>query len=102
MTWRSSARCCRNAVRVSARTPTSTYLAQRRRWESTEAAGAGESKNPKITQIVDQISQLNLLETADLVSTLKVGRPHSIFLVLEPKLCMQGYTQWLNTDDVIY
>jgi large subunit ribosomal protein L7/L12 len=28
--------------------------------------------NPKIEGIVDQISQLTLLETADLVSTLKV------------------------------
>ncbi|KAH9866543.1 hypothetical protein J1614_008233, partial [Plenodomus biglobosus] len=36
-----------------------------RRWASGEAA------NPKISTIVDQISQLTLLETADLVSTLK-------------------------------
>lgn len=36
-----------------------------RRWASGEAA------NPKIATIVDQISQLTLLETADLVSTLK-------------------------------
>ncbi|EAT78915.1 hypothetical protein HBI56_174090 [Parastagonospora nodorum] len=35
-----------------------------RRWASGEA-------NPKIATIVDQISQLTLLETADLVSTLK-------------------------------
>ncbi|KAF2481602.1 50S ribosomal protein L12 [Neohortaea acidophila] len=40
----------------------------RRRWQSTEAAVAS---NPKIATIVDQISQLTLLETADLVSTLK-------------------------------
>ncbi|KAK3058609.1 54S ribosomal protein L12, mitochondrial [Extremus antarcticus] len=39
-----------------------------RRWQSTEAAAAS---NPKIAGIVDQISQLTLLETADLVSTLK-------------------------------
>ncbi|GAB7351835.1 hypothetical protein MBLNU459_g2395t3 [Dothideomycetes sp. NU459] len=38
-----------------------------RRWQSTEAAPS----NPKIAAIVDQISQLNLLETADLVSSLK-------------------------------
>ncbi|KAI4250597.1 MAG: hypothetical protein L6R40_000197 [Gallowayella cf. fulva] len=38
-----------------------------RRYESTAAAPT----NPKITTIVDQISQLTLLETADLVSTLK-------------------------------
>ncbi|KAK8201933.1 54S ribosomal protein L12, mitochondrial [Zalaria obscura] len=41
---------------------------QRIRWQSTEAATAS---NPKVAQIVDQISQLTLLETADLVSTLK-------------------------------
>ncbi|KAI9712030.1 MAG: hypothetical protein M1820_001739 [Bogoriella megaspora] len=39
-----------------------------RRWQSTEAAA---SSDPKISGIVDQISQLTLLETADLVSTLK-------------------------------
>ncbi|EWC44501.1 hypothetical protein DRE_06769 [Drechslerella stenobrocha 248] len=36
-----------------------------RRWNSTAAA------NPKLTQIVDQISTLTLLETADLVGLLK-------------------------------
>jgi len=46
-------------------------VAQRRntpakRWASTEAAS-----NPKISGIVDQISQLTLLETADLVASLK-------------------------------
>jgi len=55
--------------------PTSAYLrpaAQQissRRWQSSDAAAA---TNPKIATIVDQISQLTLLETADLVSTLKV------------------------------
>lgn len=48
-----------------------------RRWEGTAAAAAAApaavSSNPKITQIVDQIAQLNLLETADLVASLKVG-----------------------------
>ncbi|KAF3916092.1 hypothetical protein ABW20_dc0105210 [Dactylellina cionopaga] len=38
-----------------------------RRWDSTAAAPA----NPKLTQIVDQISTLTLLETADLVGLLK-------------------------------
>ncbi|KAF1834921.1 54S ribosomal protein L12, mitochondrial precursor [Decorospora gaudefroyi] len=38
-----------------------------RRWQSDAAAAT----NPKIATIVDQISQLTLLETADLVSTLK-------------------------------
>ncbi|KAF2112737.1 54S ribosomal protein L12, mitochondrial precursor [Lophiotrema nucula] len=49
--------------------PAAGYTAQQRpsrRWQSTEAAA-----NPKIATIVDQISQLTLLETADLVSTLK-------------------------------
>ncbi|KAI4769844.1 hypothetical protein E4T44_14270, partial [Aureobasidium sp. EXF-8845] len=46
-------------------TQTNTFLS--RRWQSTEAA----STNPKIAAIVDQISQLTLLETADLVSSLK-------------------------------
>ncbi|KAL9003327.1 MAG: hypothetical protein Q9188_003803 [Gyalolechia gomerana] len=39
-----------------------------RRHESTTAS---PTTNPKITTIVDQISQLTLLETADLVSNLK-------------------------------
>ncbi|GAB0131757.1 hypothetical protein EsDP_00000216 [Epichloe bromicola] len=38
-----------------------------RRFNSTEAAAT----NPKIADIVDQISKLTLLETADLVSSLK-------------------------------
>jgi hypothetical protein len=40
------------------------------RWQSTAA-------NPKIDGIVDQISQLTLLETADLVASLKVRRSAS-------------------------
>jgi hypothetical protein len=44
-----------------------------RRYNSTEAAAA--AVNPKISAIVDQISQLTLLETADLVSSLKVRTP---------------------------
>jgi hypothetical protein len=51
--------------------PATASLAQQRtsrRWASTEAT------NPKIATIVDQISQLTLLETADLVSTLKVSQ----------------------------
>lgn len=51
-----------------------------RRWESTHATAAATadgdttaiSSNPKIISIVDQIGQLTLLETADLVSSLKV------------------------------
>lgn len=41
-----------------------------------QAEGAAASTNPKITQIVDQVSQLTLLETADLVSSLKVCISH--------------------------
>lgn len=47
-----------------------------RRWESTEAAAP---VNPKIDGIVNEISKLTLLETADLVSSLKV-RPVTLFL----------------------
>ncbi|OJD21506.1 ribosomal protein L7/L12 [Blastomyces percursus] len=75
-------RSCRNLLRQSPsfRLSTSTCYSQckqtvpaavgARRWQSTEAPAAAPS-NPKITQIVDQISQLTLLETADLVSSLK-------------------------------
>ncbi|KAI9931226.1 hypothetical protein ASPWEDRAFT_178600 [Aspergillus wentii DTO 134E9] len=72
-----AARCCRQLVRPSTsslRLSTSTYLSQRtpsRRWQSTEAEAPAAPVNPKISQIVDQISTLTLLETADLVSTLK-------------------------------
>ncbi|CAD0109708.1 unnamed protein product [Aureobasidium uvarum] len=48
-------------------TQTNHFLS--RRWQSTEAAAA--PTNPKISAIVDQIGQLTLLETADLVSSLK-------------------------------
>ncbi|KAF2763347.1 50S ribosomal protein L12 [Pseudovirgaria hyperparasitica] len=41
---------------------------QAQRWQTTSAASP---TNTKIATIVDQISQLTLLETADLVSTLK-------------------------------
>ncbi|KAL4869096.1 hypothetical protein BDV12DRAFT_168593 [Aspergillus spectabilis] len=66
-----AARCCRQLVRPSAAIRLSASYQQtiRRRWQSTEAAAT--PVNPKITQIVDQISQLNLLETADLVASLK-------------------------------
>ncbi|KAL2829784.1 ribosomal protein L7/L12, C-terminal/adaptor protein ClpS-like protein [Aspergillus cavernicola] len=66
-----AARCCRQLVRPSASLRLSATYQQTisRRWQSTEAPAA--PVNPKITQIVDQISQLNLLETADLVASLK-------------------------------
>ncbi|KAI9762206.1 MAG: hypothetical protein M4579_000529 [Chaenotheca gracillima] len=72
----SAARCCA-ALRHRAVTPLrpSSVAFSRprrtdrsiRRSESTDAA----SGNPKIASIVDQIGQLTLLETADLVSSLK-------------------------------
>ncbi|CAF9923905.1 MAG: hypothetical protein GOMPHAMPRED_003482 [Gomphillus americanus] len=70
-----SIRCC--VHRFSTRSPSTSYISLtrhsiQRRWETTAAAAAAAaSTNPKIAQIVDQISQLTLLETADLVSTLK-------------------------------
>lgn len=74
-----TARCARQlsgSVRPSSLRIATSYTARRtpssRRWESTEAAPAAPT-NPKIAQIVDQISTLTLLETADLVSSLKVG-----------------------------
>ncbi|KAH0289483.1 50S ribosomal protein L12 [Aureobasidium namibiae CBS 147.97] len=53
-------------VRASLSSTQNTFLS--RRWQSTEAAAP---TNPKIAAIVDQIGQLTLLETADLVSSLK-------------------------------
>jgi large subunit ribosomal protein L7/L12 len=63
-------RCICTAKQTAYVRPTIGATQQRiqRRWASDAAA----STNPKIATIVDQISQLTLLETADLVSTLKV------------------------------
>ncbi|PHH91406.1 hypothetical protein CDD83_604 [Cordyceps sp. RAO-2017] len=71
MSCRYAARSCFRQLR-SARAASAPAQALRagattRRFNSTEAAAS----NPKIEQIVDQISQLTLLETADLVSSLK-------------------------------
>ncbi|KAM0253892.1 hypothetical protein ACHAQJ_007124 [Trichoderma viride] len=68
---RFAARSCARQLR-SATSPRSSAQMLRvscttRRYNSTEAA----AENPKITDIVDQISKLTLLETADLVSSLK-------------------------------
>ncbi|KAL9039416.1 MAG: hypothetical protein Q9214_004887 [Letrouitia sp. 1 TL-2023] len=68
-----ASRCCTRALRTPPiplrAAPCSISKLQRkspsRRWESTAPT------NPKVTEIVDQISQLTLLETADLVSSLK-------------------------------
>ncbi|VBB86998.1 Putative mitochondrial LSU ribosomal protein L12 precursor [Podospora comata] len=58
--------CARQLRTTAARTPlrTSSAVALQRRYNSTETS-------PKISAIVDQISQLTLLETADLVASLK-------------------------------
>ncbi|KAL6244720.1 54S ribosomal protein L12, mitochondrial [Rhinocladiella similis] len=84
-----SYRCCQLAARTQNRSLSSQCLRlsssssaiqhtrrndasqtrQSRRWQSTDAAAA--PTNPKISTIVDQISQLTLLETADLVTSLK-------------------------------
>lgn len=73
---RRCAQCLRSSQAQTLRFAAATAPARRRqqesrRWQSTEAA-LPSSTNPKISGIVDQISQLTLLETADLVSTLKV------------------------------
>lgn len=74
MSCRFAAQSCARQVRsaTSMRASASIFQTQfastPRRYNSTEAAPAA---NPKIDGIVDQISQLTLLETADLVSSLK-------------------------------
>ncbi|KAF7549144.1 hypothetical protein G7046_g8441 [Stylonectria norvegica] len=71
MSCRYVAQSCARQLRsaASSRAPAQILRisAATRRWNSTEAAPT----NPKIEAIVDQISQLTLLETADLVSSLK-------------------------------
>lgn len=72
MSCRYAAQSCARHLRSARATRAPTQLvkvsAASRRWNSTDAA------NPKIEAIVDQISQLTLLETADLVSSLKVSK----------------------------
>lgn len=68
LSCRYAAQCCARQLRTSGSLRSSGSLLQHkitRRHNSTEAV------NPKISGIVDQISQLTLLETADLVSSLK-------------------------------
>lgn len=69
---RAARRFALSASQTSAVRPVTCRFQVSRRWQSTEAAAA--PVNPKISAIVDQISQLTLLETADLVSSLKVRR----------------------------
>ncbi|SPO01154.1 related to 60S ribosomal protein L12, mitochondrial [Cephalotrichum gorgonifer] len=71
MSYRFVAQRCARQLRTagSVRPSTVTRIAATSsRYNSTEAAAP---ENPKIAAIVDQISQLTLLETADLVSSLK-------------------------------
>lgn len=75
LTCQNVARSCIRSLRSSSNVRISAVtLSQRRkasparRWASTDAA-----TNPKVAGIVDQISQLTLLETADLVSSLKAS-----------------------------
>ncbi|KAL2164659.1 hypothetical protein VTH06DRAFT_3876 [Thermothelomyces fergusii] len=75
LSCRYAAQCCARQLRASSAgsiRASSPLLQQRmtRRYNSTEAASS-PSTNPKISAIVDQISQLTLLETADLVASLK-------------------------------
>ncbi|KAM3561194.1 hypothetical protein ARSEF4850_003329 [Beauveria asiatica] len=74
MSCRYAARSCARQLRSASglRAPTQTVRlgATSRRYNSTEAAAEAPA-NPKIAEIVDQISKLTLLETADLVSSLK-------------------------------
>lgn len=77
-------RCICTARNTAYARPTIGASQQRiqRRWASDAPA------NPKIATIVDQISQLTLLETADLVSTLKVGQPRKKEAVGEARAMM--------------
>lgn len=74
---RFAARSCARQLRAATSPRSSAQMLRAscttRRYNSTEAAAA----NPKIADIVDQISKLTLLETADLVSSLKVNAPNS-------------------------
>ncbi|KAK6432456.1 54S ribosomal protein L12, mitochondrial [Oleoguttula sp. CCFEE 5521] len=74
LTCQYAARTCVRNLRSSQPTTTRCIAARSRRradgarrWQSTDAAAS----NPKISEIVEQIGRLTLLETADLVSTLK-------------------------------
>lgn len=76
LSCRYAAQRCARQLGTAARPSTMTRIASTRRYNSTEAAPAAP-ENPKIAGIVDQISQLTLLETADLVSSLKVSSPEA-------------------------
>src|ERR1700733_3407958 len=87
LSYQGTLRRCACAAKVSSPylRPSVAALSQRRtsrRWQTTDAASPS---NPKIATIVDQISQLTLLETADLVSSLKVS-PECFVLILSSQL----------------
>lgn len=88
-------RCICTAKQTAYARPTIGATQQRiqRRWQSDAAAPT----NPKIATIVDQISQLTLLETADLVSTLKVGK----FRILG-EWGVYGYLCWKMPRDTAH
>lgn len=74
LSCRYPASSCARQIRFTSSLRSTAALAQQRitrRYQSTDAAAAPTSS--KISGIVDQISQLTLLETADLVTSLKVG-----------------------------
>ncbi|RDW65424.1 hypothetical protein BP5796_10116 [Coleophoma crateriformis] len=71
LTCQSAARGCMRSIRSSSSLRISTAsLAQRRNPTSTSRRWAS-TESTKVAGIVDQISQLTLLETADLVASLK-------------------------------
>lgn len=73
LSCRYAAQCCARQLRAAPIRASSSLLQHQRmtrRYNSTDAAAA----SPKISAIVDQISQLTLLETADLVASLKVRK----------------------------
>jgi large subunit ribosomal protein L7/L12 len=68
-----ASRCCVRLARsppLQAALRTAPPAVHARRWNSTSAVAAAD---PKIADIVDKISGLTLLQTADLVSALKVS-----------------------------
>ncbi|KAK3380219.1 ribosomal protein L7/L12 C-terminal domain-containing protein [Lasiosphaeria ovina] len=74
LSCRYAAQCCARQLRtVTSTTPhVRIVLVSARRYNSTEAAAAAAvASSPKISTIVDQISQLTLLETSELVASLK-------------------------------
>ena len=87
------ARCCARVARASstASVVKASALPAARRWNSTAPT------DPKIATIVDQISQLTLLQTAELVSSLKVCKkkkkkhPHGVRRGALPRLMRFSY-----------